>query len=670
MGYGSGGKGDKRDGRTNGYESAGYAQSTSSWTGTWNSAPTSTAVESAADTSRNWRSSTAPAANSDGWTGNSSSWTPQLNVPRKSAQNPSSEAEPRKPKGRSKGGNNGSSMTDDHEERWDQVQNSWEGDSWAREQFPEESKPQKYGRQGSKGGKGENGKGHNATKPKEAVAKPTEEAPKRSGGTGAVSGSHLSSQRFGDLQVSSQTKRALAEGFGYELMTRVQEATIGPMLSGKDVVARARTGTGKTLAFLVPLIEAIRALPAGGIHGLVMSPTRELAQQISDEAAVILQFHPPMGVLCVYGGTNIKTDHSHLRSKRTDILVATPGRLQDHLDNTPGFKDKLGKLAYLVLDEADQLLDMGFRDSIVRILRELPKPGQRQAALFSATFPDAVGEIAKLALRAEHTIINTVKADEEVTPDQIDQSVAISDMDGMTELLWASLHSEIKRLPKQHKIMVFFTTARLTGLYSELFCAAGVKVFEIHSRKSQAHRTKCADQFRSAESGIIFSSDVSARGLDYPDVTAVIQVGIPSSREQYIHRLGRTGRAGKTGKNILLLYSFEKFFMKNLKDLPVKQLEGISSFDKAPPVPNSLWQPKDPKLAGQAYQAWMGYYNSVRGLGWSKEQLVNEAWNFANSIGAIGSDGIPPPILKKTAGMMGLKGVPGLNIVAQLPYKD
>lgn len=494
---------------------------------------------------------------------------------------------------------------------------------------------------------------------------------KRSAGTGAVSGTHLSTERFADLKVSAETRAALAEGFGYEYMTIVQAATLAPMLAGQDVVARARTGTGKTLAFLVPAIETIRKLPAGGIHALILSPTRELAQQISDEAELILRYHTPMSVACFYGGTNIKSDHRELQSKRCDILVATPGRLKDHIDNTPGFKQRLSQLAYLILDEADQLLDMGFRDAIMRILQDLPRPQSRRAALFSATFPDAVGEIAKLALKAEHLIINTVKADEEVTPDQIDQSVAVVDLNDMTEMLWFALHAETKRLPKQFKIMVFFTTARLTGLYSELFTAAGVKVFEIHSRKSQAHRTKCADQFRAASSGIIFSSDVSARGLDYPDVTAVIQVGIPSSREQYIHRLGRTGRAGKTGKNILLLYSFEKFFLqRQVKDLPIKMLEGKSSFPGAPAIPDRLWMPEDAKSAGQAYQSWMGYYNSVKGLGWSKDQLVNEAWNFANSIGAIGSDGLPPPILKKTVGMMGLKGVPGLNIVSQLPYGD
>merc|ERR1712039_392734 len=258
----------------------------------------------------------------------------------------------------------------------------------------------------------------------------------------------------------------------------------------------------------------------------------------------------------------------------------------------------------------------------------------------------------------------------EVTPDQIDQSVCVTDMEGMTELLWKAVRSEMQRLPKNHKIMVFFTTARATQLYSELFCQSKVQVFEIHSRKSQAHRTRCADQFRAASSGIIFSSDVSARGLDYPDVTTVIQVGIPSARDQYIHRLGRTGRAGKSGRCILLLHDFEEFFMKNLKDLPVKRLNSRTAFPGTPPPPDSLWEPKDAKTAGQTYQAWLGYYNSVRGLGWGKDQLIKEATRFAGTIGGLTYGGLPPPILKKTVGMMGLKGYSGLNIVSQLPYGD
>lgn len=500
---------------------------------------------------------------------------------------------------------------------------------------------------------------------------PLGEAISVQGSSPTVSRTHLSDQRFEDLSISAETKRAISEGFHYELMTMVQAATLGPMLSGADVVARARTGTGKTLAFLVPMIERISKDPGGAggkISALVLSPTRELAQQIADEAQVLMKFHNKLGVACFYGGTNINKDQNTLREKPVDILIATPGRMQDHLDNTPGFKDRLKRLAFLALDEADQLLDMGFRDAIKKILQNLPAPTTRQGALFSATFPNAVGDIAKLALKSEHAIINTVSAEEEVTPDQIDQSVAITDLKGMTDALWAAVNSEVQRLPRDYKIMVFFTTARVTQLYSELFGAAGLKVLEVHSRKSQASRTKSTDQFRSAKSGIMFSSDVSARGMDFPGVTTVIQVGVPSSREQYIHRLGRTGRAGKSGKGILLLQDFEEFFLRSLKDLPLTRML-VTDFKDTPAPPAALWKP-DPKTGGQAYQAWLGYYNSVKGLGMSKVELVRTAAQFAVSVGAAGPNGQPPPMLQKTVSKMGLKGVPGLNIVSVLPYAD
>jgi len=372
--------------------------------------------------------------------------------------------------------------------------------------------------------------------------------------------------------------------------------------------------------------------------------------------------------VCFYGGTNIKGDHRELNSKSCDILVATPGRMQDHLDNTPGFARRIEKLSFLVLDEADQLLETGFRDAILKILGYLPNPRNRQGALFSATFPAAVSEIAKLALKPDHVWVNTVT--DEITPDQIAQSCAIADIDTMTETLWAALSSEMARNPKNFKIMVFFVAARITQLYSEMFNQAGVDVHEIHSRKSQGHRTKAADTFRSQQKGIVFSSDVLARGLDFPDVTAVIQVGVPSARDQYIHRLGRTGRAGKSGGCILLLHDFESYFLRSISDLPVKKLSGKNPFPTASAPPDKLWRAPNGKTACQAYQAWLGYYNSAKGLGWKKEHLVAEAARFADSISATQSDGQPPPIMKKTVGKMGLKGVPGLNLVMFLEYDE
>lgn len=528
---------------------------------------------------------------------------------------------------------------------------------------------------GSQGSGGKAGQSRGGAKNTDHSALMTNGHPNQgSRGTGMVSQKHLSKMCFADLNISKESKLALKKGFGYEYMTEVQAATIEPLLAERDVVARAKTGTGKTLAFLLPIVERILRNPRrsgakGNIFAIILSPTRELAVQISEEASTLLHFHSGIGVACFYGGSKISGDHRALASKAVDILVATPGRITDHLDNTDGFKKKASCCQFLALDEGDQLLDMGFRDAILRILANLPDKSERQGALFSATYPKSVEQVAKLALKADNDWVDTVRADEEVTPDQIDQSVCLTTMDGLMELLWGALHGEMARSPKDYKIMVFFCTARQTQLYSELFSQAGVDVLEVHSKKSQAHRNKCSAAFRLSRSGVIFSSDVSARGLDYPDVTAVLQVGIPSSRDQYIHRLGRTGRAGKSGRCILLLQDFEQFFLKSVKDLPIKKLDAKKAFPSAPAAPDCLWD-TPPRTAGQAYQAWLGYYNSVKGIGWTKNQLVQQATQFAASICAVGRDGLPPPMLKKTVGMMGLKGVPGLNIVSALPYGD
>jgi ATP-dependent RNA helicase MSS116 len=216
-----------------------------------------------------------------------------------------------------------------------------------------------------------------------------------------------------------------------------------------------------------------------------------------------------------------------------------------------------------------------------------------------------------------------------------------------------------------HKIMCFFTTARSTGLAAELFGKMRTDIVEIHSRKSQSARTKAADQFRAAKRAVMMSSDVTARGIDFPDVTLVIQIGVPSQREQYIHRLGRTARAGKSGEGIIILGPREDFFVrKEIGDLPVKIVNPAVDPDVAREV-DAIMAKVDLKSKVQAYQAWLGYYKPFsRRMNWTPEQLVAEANHYA--VDVLGCPEVPP-ILRKTVGNMGLKGVAGLNIVSELP---
>ncbi|PRW59356.1 DEAD box RNA helicase isoform B [Chlorella sorokiniana] len=412
------------------------------------------------------------------------------------------------------------------------------------------------------------------------------------------------------------------------------------------------------MGFLVPAIEALARAPprqGDGISVLVLSPTRELASQIEKEAEQLLRFHP-FKAQVVYGGTNINSERNRLGG-RCDVLVATPGRLIDHLENS-GLAQKLQHIRTLVLDEADQLLEMGFRPAIERVLSFLPR--DRQTLLFSATMPQAVQQVAGLALKQQHSFIDTIGEEDSATNVQVEQSYALIPMEQQFAAIYNVLRRHAEETP-DHKVIVFFTTARLTQYMAALIDAAGLPVLEIHSRKSQSAREKASAQFRTARSAIMFSSDVSARGVDYPDVTLVLQIGVPSSREQYIHRLGRTARAGRTGRGVLLLMPEEQHFLRQLRDLPLAAEPGlpITPQDNAA-VQAALGRVSrdHDRLPDMAYAAWLGFYNSAKGMGWDKPTLVQQANRFAGVMGL----SEPPALLKKTIGMMGLKGVPGLRI--------
>jgi ATP-dependent RNA helicase MSS116 len=338
---------------------------------------------------------------------------------------------------------------------------------------------------------------------------------------------------FAGLDISPQTKRAICDDMGYASMTPVQEATLPVILSGRDVLAKAKTGTGKTLAFLVPTIEALlRAGPrasSNSIRALVLSPTRELAQQTAAEAKALTAHHAGMRTGVIVGGTGIGGDAG--RMSGVDILIATPGRLKDHCENTAGFRDRLAGVKILVLDEGDQLLAAGFRPDIERILRCFPREG-RQSLCFSATTPPELQAVLGVALKPGHASIDCVGKEAVDTHSAVDQAAAVTSLADQMSILYREIMAERASDPL-HKVIVFLPTARQTQFAAEALNAMGLPVLEIHSRKSQSQREKVAAQFRAASAAIMCSSDVSARGVDYPDVTLVIQVGPPSNREQY-----------------------------------------------------------------------------------------------------------------------------------------
>mmetsp|Transcript_834 Transcript_834/g.1372 ORF Transcript_834/g.1372 Transcript_834/m.1372 type:complete len:604 (-) Transcript_834:42-1853(-) len=475
---------------------------------------------------------------------------------------------------------------------------------------------------------------------------------------------HISDQRFADLPVSEPTKRAMKDVFGFEFMTVVQSETLSVILKGTDCLARAKTGTGKTLAFLIPAVEQLRLSNNNSSHDidcLVLSPTRELAFQISAEAESLTKFHNIRTICCV-GGTNINKDHRALKSS-LQILVATPGRLLDHLANN-GLAARFTNMKILIFDECDQLLDQGFRPDLEKILKLLePSRGKRQTLLFSATMPASVSDIANRALKKDYAYIDTVGDDEEQTHMHVQQELLVTPQGQQIHAMERILSQHVRECPN-YKVIVFFTTARLTGFMADLFNSEqsklGFSVLEIHSRKSQSVRQKASDKFRLAKSAVLFSSDVSARGMDYPDVTFVLQVGI-TERAQYIHRLGRTARAGKEGKGALLLADYEeKWMVKQLEDMPLKRTPIPAGGNILNDAVSQLSRNKElTASAEQAYRAWLGFYNGHgKKVGWGKAQLVQNANQWAKDAGLTQQ----PALMRKTVGKMGLKGVPGLKI--------
>jgi len=477
----------------------------------------------------------------------------------------------------------------------------------------------------------------------------------------------MSTMAFADLPISVALKDAL-EGIGLKTATPVQAASLPPLLDGRDVVAKARTGTGKTVAFLVPTLERLGAneLPVGKgqIRALCLSPTRELAAQIA-EAAGNLMAGSTLRTVCIFGGTSMNKDLKALGGD-VDLLVATPGRLWDHMQNE-GMTARLQSLQTLILDEGDRLLDAGFSKQIDEIVSCLPST--RQSLCFSATMPRELESMLGQTLRADHVVIDCVgaAADDE-TASKVAQSYMRADMNALPALATGIVRRELEAAKGNGKCIVFCPTANQAQFLSDLMSEMGVPNDPLHSRKSQAFRSRVSLKFRDAKQAVLVASDVAARGVDYPDVSLVVQVGAPDSREQYVHRTGRTGRAGKTGRAVLLVSDWEErsCLEEVLMGLPINRedpnilsptvtLEALQT--EAAGAVNGVSE----ETRQKAYQAWLGYYKAkMKALGWKAPTLVSHANELA--LGALGL-GYIPQLQAKTVGSMGLRGTPGLNVI-------
>ncbi|KAJ2788040.1 ATP-dependent RNA helicase [Coemansia interrupta] len=366
---------------------------------------------------------------------------------------------------------------------------------------------------------------------------------------------------FDSVPLSEQTKKAIKD-MGFTRMTEVQARTIPPLLAGRDVLGAAKTGSGKTLSFLIPAIELLTKLkfkPRNGTGAIIISPTRELALQIFGVARELLKYHSQtFGI--VIGGANRKAEADKL-IKGVNLLIATPGRLLDHLQNTKGFIFK--NLKTLVIDEADRILENGFEDEMKAIVKILPQE-ERQSMLFSATQTTKVEDLARISLKKGPLYINVDEGKEKATAEGLEQGYVVCESDKRFLLLFTFLKRNLKK-----KVIVFFSSCNSVKYHAELLNYIDVPVLDLHGKQKQQKRTNTFFEFINADKGILLCTDVAARGLDIPAVDWIIQYDPPDDPRDYIHRVGRTARAGGQGKSLLFLLPSELGFLRYLKQSKV-----------------------------------------------------------------------------------------------------
>ncbi|MBP6634313.1 MAG: DEAD/DEAH box helicase [Paludibacter sp.] len=371
---------------------------------------------------------------------------------------------------------------------------------------------------------------------------------------------------FNDLDIIEPILKALNDK-GYKTPTLIQEKAIPMVLQHKDLLGLAQTGTGKTAAFAIPIIQHIYNSPkAAGkkrpIKALILTPTRELALQI-DECIQDYSTYTGVSHCVIFGGVKQNTQVSALKNG-VDILTATPGRLLDLMNQ--GFVN-LNDINFFVLDEADRMLDMGFIHDIKRILPKLPQ--KKQTLLFSATMPQAIATLSGTILK------NPVRV--EVTPTS-------SVVDTVTQLLYYVEKTDKKDLlidllskDKKQSTLIFSRTKHGADKIARMLCKAGIGSEAIHGNKSQTARQRALSNFKTNKTRVLIATDIAARGIDIDKLEMVINYDLPEVAETYVHRIGRTGRAGNTGIALSFCAEEEKTYLRDIQRLTGKRLEVANS---------------------------------------------------------------------------------------------
>lgn len=415
---------------------------------------------------------------------------------------------------------------------------------------------------------------------------------------------------FRDLPISDATLKGLKEA-AFVKLTEIQRESIPVSLKGHDLLGAAKTGSGKTLAFLIPVLEKLyreKWTEFDGLGALIISPTRELAMQIY-EVLTKIGGHTSFSAGLVIGGKDVKFELE--RISRINILVGTPGRILQHMDQAVGLN--ADNLQMLVLDEADRCLDMGFKKTLDAIVSNLPP--SRQTLLFSATQSQSLADLARLSLTDYKSVgtADTVNGgDSEVsTPETLQQSYIVVELADKLDTLFSFIKTHLKS-----KMIVFLSSSKQVHFVYETFrkMQPGISLMHLHGRQKQTARTETLDKFSRAQQVCLIATDVVARGIDFPAVDWVVQVDCPEDVDTYIHRVGRSARYGKQGKSLIMLTpTEEEGFLKRLKArkiepsmLTIKQSKKKSI---KPQLQSLLF--KDPELKYLGQKAFISYIRSI-----------------------------------------------------------
>ena len=463
---------------------------------------------------------------------------------------------------------------------------------------------------------------------------------------------------FRTLPLSQNTLQGLEQN-AYTTMTSIQSSSIPHALAGRDILGAAKTGSGKTLCFLIPLLEKLYRQgwsPNDGVGAIVLSPTRELAGQIFAVLRRIGKFHNNLTLGLLMGGQNRnRREHNEFLKEQlsiptTNILICTPGRLLQHLEQTPYMN--VDGLQMLVLDEADRILDMGFRDQLIRILDYLPS-GERQTLLFSATQTKDVKHLATLSInRKTVEYVGVHDQDAETTPDRLQQSYVLCPVEHKLNCVYSFLKSHLNC-----KTIVFLASCSQVRHAWDLFCRLrpGLSVLAIHGKLSQTKRLQVYDKFTTTPHSVLFATDVASRGLDFPNVDWVLQVDAPEDPDMYVHRVGRTARFQDKGQALLLLDPQEE--------------SSLQKWQLKAPLKKKSINPTKTMLVSQRAAALVAEHSSLN-------QLAKKAFfSYVRSLALLpknvwGDLEIQKLNLEAYATSLGLASMPSLDFLKQVKGRD